>query len=113
MSLNSSPLPALLPSQNGCAQTALGGTLDVRPDGRFTGHYQYQVDCRYYGRQTMNEAISGRYTQTGADLVFAADSGFSRFATAPLVAGTVNGSILSVRSTPAPAMTVTMTLQRR
>ena len=111
VSLNNSPMPALLPAQYGCAQTARGGTLVVSPDGRFSALYSYEADCRYF-KDTIDRRISGRYSQNGGNLVFSADSGFSKFATAPLVGGTINGSVLILQSTPAPGMTVSMTLQR-
>jgi hypothetical protein len=113
VSVNSSPMPVLLPAQNGCAQTGLSGTLEVTADGRFSAAYSYE-GCRFRGfKETINRRISGRYTQNGGDLVFSADSGFSKFATAPLVGGTISGSVLVLQSTPAPGMTVSMALERR
>ena len=113
VSVNEAPMPVLLPAQNGCAQTGLSGTLDVATDGSFSADYTYE-GCRFSGfEETINRMIAGRYTQHGADLVFSADSGFSKFATAPLVGGSISGNFLTLQSTPAPGMTVTMLLQRQ
>lgn len=112
VALNGAPFPVLLPTVEGCAMTGLDGSLEVRADGRFTASYRYEAKCRWF-EGIRERAIGGRFTATGSGVVFAADSGFSRFETAPLVGGSITGPILTVESTPAPGMTVNLTLQRR
>ena len=114
VSVNNLPLPVDIPSQPyRCPQKGLGGSLDVRGDGRFTGIYRYEVDCSPYGKGTEERQIAGWYTSAGTQIVFTADSGFNRSETVPQVVGVVNGSVLTVQSTPAPGMSVMMAFQRR
>jgi hypothetical protein len=109
--VNNLPLPIVLPT-NRCSQKGLGGTLNVRSDGRFTGTYRYEVDCGPFGKTTEEEKIAGFYTRTGNQVMFVADSGFNRSESVPQVAGTVNGSVLTVQSSPIPGTTVLMALRR-
>lgn len=111
-SLNGAPLPVLLPTIRGCGLTGLSGALTLRADGRFSSTFSYRQQCRDFD-EVVDRALSGRYTVNGSNVVLAADSGFSRFTTAPLVMGVISGSTLSLRSTPAPGTTVTMSLRRR
>jgi hypothetical protein len=112
VSVNGQTPPVLLPTVRGCALTGLSGTLVNRADGRFSASYSYRRQCNNLG-QTIDRVISGRYTVNGNTLSFAADSGFSKFVTAPLVSGTLSGGIIVAQSTPAPGQTVTVTLGRR
>ncbi|MGQ0639370.1 MAG: hypothetical protein ACT4P6_01145 [Gemmatimonadaceae bacterium] len=110
--MNGSPPPVLLPTVRGCAMTGLGAAITFNTAGRFTATYNYRGACRDY-TENVNRAISGRYTLNGSSLVFAADSGFSKFATAPLVAGTMSGATITAQASPAAGVTVTATLRRR
>lgn len=112
LTVNGAPLPVLLPTVRGCQLTGLAGALTLRADGRFNNTYSYRRQCPG-SSQSVNRAHSGRYTVNGSNLVFAADSGFSKYTMAPLVRGTVSGSTITAQSTPAPGTTVVMTLGRR
>jgi hypothetical protein len=92
--------------------TGLSGSVTFRPDGRFSGTYRYRRQCPNLTQQ-LERGIAGRYSVNGNSIVIAADSGFSKFASAPLIAGTTNGSSIAVQSTPTPGTTVAMVLERR
>jgi hypothetical protein len=111
-SVNGSTLPVLLPTVRGCALTGLSGAMTLRPEGRFNATYSYREQCQ--GRtRVIDRALSGRFSVNGSNVVFAADSGFSKFVTAPLVTGTLNGATIQAQSTPTPGTTVSMVLRRR
>lgn len=110
--MNGSTLPVLLPTVRGCAMTGLSGSMTLRPEGRFNATYSYRQQCQGTS-VVLNRALSGRFSVSGSNVVFAADSGFSKFVTAPLVTGTLTGSTIVAQSTPAPGTTVSMVLRRR
>ena len=112
VSVNGSPPPILLPTVRGCALTGLSGRLVTRGDGRFTANYSYRRQCPTIP-EIVDRAIAGRYVINGANVVFAADSGFSKFTSAPLVTATVSGGNIVAQSTPSAGVTVTMTLRRQ
>lgn len=113
VSVNGANLPILLPTVRGCAMTGDGGRVVLNASGRFTATYQYRRQCRQFPLETITRAIAGRYTVSGSTIMFAADSGFSKFATAPVVGGTINGAMITAQASPAAGITVSMLLRRR